>query len=391
MILFFCFFPYLDLLHLPTDTQPNALIFSLPVFFFLIHKKIPTYYLISFLLFIVAGLIFISSDFEFGSFLSFSNYFSVLVVPVTVFFVLKTINGLSYKFFSNCVYVWGVVGLIQKFLYPNFLNFLLSRSSDILESTGRGVVGLAPEPTYYGSIVILFFIIYLLNFYRKRDYFLIFILFIQLFVFAISTTAILVLGISVLIFLMLFLVRIKFKFFIYFIAILFLLIGTFSIIMSYYSGSRFYKLATIVISSPELVFFDQSISERFNAIYFSIGSLFENYGFPYGYNYYKIYMIAKSQLPENSLFFLNFQENNYNRILSGFGMGIFELGVFGLLIPVLIFYSIRKILNSYSIIFAYILFNILLFTAMSLNNSMLLFVIGNLMYLSYRFDSNVCK
>jgi hypothetical protein len=63
-------------------------------------------------------------------------------------------------------------------------------------------------------------------------------------------------------------------------------------------------------------------------------------------------------------------------------MGIYELGFFGLLIPVLIFISIKNKLKQNNIVFAFILFNLVLFTAMSLNNSLILFIIGNMIYLS---------
>ena len=154
-------------------------------------------------------------------------------------------------------------------------------------------------------------------------------------------------------------------------------------IFPFFNHSRIYKLILIVVSNPELIFLDQSVSERFNALYFSITSLFDFYGVPNGYNSFKNYILSKSQDPDTAIFFFNFNIDHYGRILSGFGMGIFELGIFGLLIPFFIFISIWRCLKNYSILFSYILFNSILFTAMSLNNSLILFVIGNMMYLSF--------
>jgi hypothetical protein len=383
LLIFFCFFPYLNLLRLPTDTQPNALLFSIPILLISVRKKFPSYYLIGFLLFSVAFITLLLSNLDFGSILSFSNYVSVMVVPLAVFFTLKFFGGLSYDFFKKVIYTWGIVGIIQKFIYGNFLSFLLSRSSGVAASKGRGVVSLAPEPTYYGSVIILFMIVYFLNFSEKKDYRLLLIMIIQLVALSISSTSILVLACATGVYFMVVFVNLPVKKIFIIASYTAVSVLIIAVAAPFFAGSRIYKLVSIVLSKPELILLDQSISERFNAIYFSIGSIFDNYGIPHGYNAYKDYMLKQSQDPEYAMFFFNFKIENYGRILSGFGMGIFELGIFGLLIPLLIFVSIWRCLKNNSVLFAYILFNLILFTAMSLNNSLILFIIGNMIYLSY--------
>lgn len=383
LLLFFCFFPYLNLLRLPTDTQPNALLFSIPILLVSLRKKFPSYYLLGFLLFAVAFITLLLSNLDFGSILSFSNYVSVLVVPLAVFFTLKFFGGLSYDFFRKVIYTWGAAGIIQKFIYGNFLSFLLSRSSGVAASKGRGVVSLAPEPTYYGSVIVLFMIVYFLNFSEKKDYRLLLIMLIQLVALSISSTSILVLACATAVYFLVVFINLPVKKILMIVSYTTASTLFIAFIAPFFAGSRVYKLVGIVVSKPELILLDQSISERFNAIYFSIGSLFDNYGIPNGYNAYKDYILRQSQDPDNAMFFFNFKIENYGRILSGFGMGIFELGIFGLLIPLIIFVSIWRCLKSYSVLFAYILFNLILFTAMSLNNSLILFIIGNMVYLSY--------
>lgn len=383
LLIFFCFFPYLNLLRLPTDTQPNALLFSIPILLISLRTKFPSYILISFLLFSVALITLFLSNFDFGSILSFSNYVSVLIVPLAVFFTLKFFGGLSYDFFKKVIYTWAGVAIIQKFIYGNFLSFLLSRSTGVSESKGRGVVSLAPEPTYYGSVIILFMIVYFLNFSEKKDYRLLLIIMIQLVLLSISSTSILVLACAIGVYFLVVFVNLPVKKILIIASYTAVSAVTIAFLAPFFAGSRVYKLASIVLSKPELILLDQSVSERFNAIYFSIGSIFNNYGIPHGYNAYKDYMLKQSQDPELAMFFFNFRIENYGRILSGFGMGIFELGIFGLLIPLLILASCWKCLRNYSVLFAYILFNLILFTAMSLNNSLILFIIGNMIYLSY--------
>ena len=99
-LLFFCFFPYLNLLRLGTDTQPNALIFAFYIFLININKSIPKHYLITIIVFVIAIMILFISGFSLNSILSFSNYSSILIVPIAVYFSLKKLNGLSYKFFK---------------------------------------------------------------------------------------------------------------------------------------------------------------------------------------------------------------------------------------------------------------------------------------------------
>jgi hypothetical protein len=383
LLIFFCFFPFLSILHLPTDTQPNALLFSIPILMVSLGKKFPSYYLLSFFLFLVAFVALILSNLDFVSILSFSNYVSVAIVPLAVFFTLKHIGGLSYNFFKIVIYSWCFVGIIQKLIYGKFLSFLLSRSSGVSESQGRGVVGLAPEPTYYGTAILLFLIVYLLNFSEKKDFRLLLIMLIQLVVLSMSSTSLLVLVVATTIYFLLIFVNLPVKKIITIICYSGAVTLLIALTSPFFAHSRVYNLIDIIISNPNLILLDQSISERFNAIYFSITSLFENYGIPYGFNSYKDYILKKSQDPANAIFFFNFNIEHYGRILSGFGMGIFELGFFGLLIPILILASIWRCLKNHSVLFAYILFNLILFTAMSLNNSLILFIIGNMMYLTY--------
>jgi hypothetical protein len=382
LLIIFCFYPYLNLFQLGTDTQPNALLFSIPILLVNLRRGFPTYYLICFLLFAVAFITLLMSNLDFRSFLSFSNYVSILVVPLAVFFTLNFFGGLSYDFFKKVIYTWGIVGIIQKFIYGNFLTFILSRSSGVADSNGRGVVSLSPEPTYYGSVIILFLIIYFLNFTFKKDYKLLTVLMIQLIFLSLSSTSILVLLVATAIYLMVVFVNLPLKKISLILSVSAVIMLSIFFISPLFSGSRVYKLVSIVLLKPELILLDESIAERFNAIYFSIGSLFDNYGIPNGYNSYTNYILKQSQDPGNAMFFLNFKIANYGRILSGFGIGIYELGIFGLLIPLFIFASIWRCLKNHSVKFAYILFNLILFTAMSLNNSLILFIIGNMIYLS---------
>jgi hypothetical protein len=390
LLIIFCFYPYLNLLRLGSDTQPNALIVALFILFYNLKNKIPTYYLLTFIVFFSAIIMFVNSQIVMGSILSFSNYISVLFVPIAIYFTLKHFKGLSYQFFKLVVYIWLFVGLVQRFVSNTFLSFLLSRSSGfsngVVEFTGRGVVGLTPEPTYYGTTILLFLIIYFLNFYDKKDYKILLALVFQLLILSKSSTSIIVLFFCLFFYFIILLFKSNIKTILN--VIIVFLISTLSvfIMMPLFNNSRIYNIFTVFTTNPQLIFLDQSISERFNAVYFTVGSLFENLGLPKGFNTYQKYIFNKSTLPEYKIYFLNYNFENYSRILSGYGMAFYELGLFGLLIPVLIFISIKNRLKQSNILFAYILFNLILFTAMSLNNAAILFIMGNMIYLSKTYS-----
>ena len=116
LLLIFCFFPYLNIFHLGTDTQPNALIFAVLILLANPKKKLPRNILYFIIVLYVAVIMLLLSSLSFRSFLSFSNYLSILVVPIAVFLTLQRYKGLSFKLFKWVVIIWGVVGIIQKFI-----------------------------------------------------------------------------------------------------------------------------------------------------------------------------------------------------------------------------------------------------------------------------------
>ena len=123
--------------------------------------------------------------------------------------------------------------------------------------------------------------------------------------------------------------------------------------------------------------------ERFNGAYFPLVSLTENYGLPKGFEtFYQFVMNKRDSGEYTDLFIYDFHPTGYERILSGYGMGFYELGIFGLIIPFAVYMLIRKKLKNNFYLFAFILFNFILFTAMSLNNALILFILGNMYYIS---------
>jgi len=395
LLLLFSFFPYVTLGGLSgIDSQPNALIVSLVLFFFYSRSKIDIRLFLLLLVLIVSMLIYIYSfPFTFNSTRSLINYVSLFFVTYVTFEGLKRTNGLSFNIYKYSVYCWFIVGCVQLFLWSNFLSFLLPRgNSESTLMTGRGIVCLAPEPTFYGLMCFMFMIIGYINFSdRKSIKYIFMILLIQLIFFSRSSLCI----ISLLFVCILYLF-VSFFYMNYKLKIIFLLSGCFVFSISFYVLLNFLNdlhdyrvgnLLTYLFNNPlEFLFMDASVNERFNHLFFSIYGSVSNYFVPYGYDSFNDYI---KLMHHNSSFNIFFSEylygREYIRILSGVGGLLFELGFVGLF-PLYIICNcfFRMIIYDRKILFFFLLFLIVIFAGMPLVTSIVPFTIGNILYLSLK-------
>jgi hypothetical protein len=250
---------------------------------------------------------------------------------------------------------------------------------------GRGVNSLAPEPTYYGTILTFFIIILFINYKFINNKFILFFIILQLIFLSISATVFAVILISI--FTILFYNFIKLKFdlnkisYIFFIILFFVLF--IFIFKSSIESTRFYKIGNLLINNPELVLRDESINERLNHALFPIISLFDNYGLPHGFNKFQNYITNQMNNNSFDFLFININLEHYSRIMSGYGSTFFELGILGVLIPYYLFTIFNIMLFKNDYLFIFILLNILLFTSISFNNSIILFVLGNVLFLKH--------
>jgi hypothetical protein len=388
LFLFFCFFPFLNLLRLPTDSQPNALILA-SIIILMNHKLIIEHFPGKLLIFLFLALIsifpIIYSKLGFDTIISLISYLSLIIVPLAVLISLIKLGGLSYQFFLIVVLTWFLVAVVQRFLYPDFLSFLLTRNVGN-GFMGRGVNSLAPEPTYYGSIIVLLAITYYINFPNHPNKLLVISsLLIQLFILSISSTIFAVLFFSFFVYTMIkfFKFQIGFKPLITFLLILLIFFIVYQVFYETISETRIYKIINIVISNPDIILLDESINERVNHAFFPLVSIFENYGLPMGYGNFQDYIIQKTSDPKYQLFFEKINFVHYKKIMSGYGAVFFELGIFGIIIPIYLYKIFKKNLNKSIFLFIFIALNFLLFTSISLNNPLILFVFGNILYLNY--------
>ena len=398
LLIIFSMFPYVEILPLGTDSQPNALLIALILFPFCGKWKINRD-LVGLLLIAVIGflLLFISPK-NFNSIRSLMNYFTLFFVSYVTFYALQRIGGIPYKLFKGVIYTWFFIGTIQLLIYPDFMSFLTPRGDSTLTmESGRGIVCLAPEPTFYGLTCLIFGIIAYLNFKDKSDIKIIYSLIaIQLFLYSRSSLVIFLLMATGGLYLLL-VVFSKKK---YFLKVLVgcIVSGIIGIaLINYFSDTivtnRFGMLLLILLENPEsFLILDASVNERFIHVFFPLYGFVEHWGLPHGYGMFPNFMERCMNTEGFQHLISDYVQNRETptRIMSGLGSILYELGIAGLLLIVVLYDVINQLTNGKTkIILLFVILAILL-NAIPFSNPLIPFLIGNMIYLSYEKRSANC-
>lgn len=391
-LIIFSMFPYIEILPLGTDSQPNALLMALILFPFCCKWKMNRDLVWLFLLMTIGLLVILISPGNFNSIRSFMNYFTLFFVAYVTFFALQRMGGIPYKLFKGIIYMWFIVGTIQLLIYPDFMSFLTPRGdSELTMKSGRGIVCLAPEPTFYGLTCLIFGIIAYLNFRKMPDIKKIYaIIAIQLFIYSRS---------SLVIFLLMatggfYLILVIFSKKKYLLRVLVgcMIVGMIGIgLINHYSenisSNRFGMLLLILLENPEnFLILDASVNERFIHVFFPLYGFVEHLGLPHGYGMFPDFMERCMNAESFQHLISDYVQNREapTRIMSGLGSLFYELGFFGfLLIAVLVDSVIQAVDGTKQrIILVFVLLAILL-NAIPFSNPLIPFLIGNLIYLGY--------
>ncbi|MDR2409255.1 MAG: hypothetical protein LBE13_14225 [Bacteroidales bacterium] len=393
MYLFFvlCFFPYISILPLQTDAQPNALIMAFIIFvsvFYCQPKiKLPIDFWVYGVIFICAVFLSIKS-FNFNTIRSLINYLSIFIISPVTYILLKKYK-FPYKLLNISIKIWFIVGFIQTFIYSHFLTFLSFRAM-ATGSHGRGVTALAPEPTFYALIAGLLLLLCLLNRQREQlNKFNIVLCLISIFAFSKSTTVTLLIIAAFLFYLIIFILCKDIKYFFYLFLVIIILIILLYIIINVDINNRLFNIIRKGIHDPQyLIKGDGSINDRFIHVFFSIKGFFENYMFPKGFNEFNNYM-QDIYLSQEYSEYLVFYRDNYTRILSGYGSVFFELGILGVYIFISInMQFLKTVKHRFSNMFSLIFFNFMLFMALPFVTALIPFIIGNIYYLNYKCNDS---
>ena len=376
---FFIFVPFLPSLISNTYTAPYALICS-SIFFFLIkNTKFPKELVI--LLFLFFGsLILLINGFGFNTLRILLGYFSVFSIAFGTYFICKLNKRANKEIVFYFFIIWFVVGFIQTFFYEGFLSEFVVVSKTTVD---RGVTSLAPEPSYFASVLIFFMIINFINNYKINITILLTV--ISVVFFSRSMTGLVVLSLFfIFYFLILILKKNTFKYLILSILILFIFIINFDL----FDGMRVHKLLTRFVENPiNLLVSDASTNARMWHIIGTFSGSLDNYFLPNPNNNFYEYTLS---LIENNKDYVHpyTVETLNNKPMSGTGQMFFNLGILSLLYFYILFRLIVKYFKSLKLaIFLTINIFILMTTAIPLTFPMFGFIYGLLIY-KVNEDSN---
>ncbi|WP_250716648.1 hypothetical protein [Bacteroides fragilis] len=388
IFILFCFFPFVQILPMGTDSQPNALCISLLLFLLKPIWKVDKYSKNLLFVFVASCVIWVFSSIQFSALRSLFNYFSLFYLTFISYNVLRYINGIPYPMFCCVVILWFLVGAIQLFIYPDFLSFLIPRgSSSLTVLSGRGVICLTPEPTFYGIMCLLFMMIGYLNFREKRGViFVQLILAWQLFFFSRSSMCLFVIIISFIIYYIFRLLLSRdLKSFVLILFLLSSLYIVFPLLLQFVEEYRIGELLTKLWENPWVfITLDASVNERFNHVFFPLYGFFANWGLPHGFDQFGVFMedcFRKVQFQE--LFSDYIYNASYNRIMSAIAGALFELGWIASFILIFIFNVFKPLIieNKTNMLILILLIGILL-NAITFSNAIIPFFLGNVLFLN---------
>lgn len=359
LIYFFCFFPFLlPLKALGTDIQFYAFIISIAYLFCLpkwyYSKEIKLFCLYFFIAAII-GVLSVSNIMTMLRCLF--QYASLFFICCAVYNLLIRENGLDIKLSKYFILCWFIVGAIQTFLFPDFGGFLVANSRT---TSDRGVYSLASEPSFFG--LQCFYFLFITSVFDKHKKLYWTLISIMVLIFAQSFT-----GLVFLMFMLAFFIsdniifrQISFKW----IFLSIITIGGLAFyIGNYLRNSRLGSIISLLISNENLTHEDESSSVRFNAIWESLQTSYNNIFLPNGFT---------------------------ERVGSMFGGILQELGIIGLPLMVMISllftsYYTKKLVKYVAFFIVFILF----FTNMQMANPTFAFVLALSIYRNDNTKANV--
>jgi len=379
LFFFFCFFPYLAPLPLPTDLQPYAFVASalillgalvagrgLPRLVWLL--AVPPVAAISLVLLDNASL------FAMRASLTYVSLFTVTAVTCIAWQSLKY-RLMLRQFVPLATYTWFIAGLIEIF-EPRFFSVIISNLSI---DADRGVTGLATEPSFYGIYCFMLMgLNYLANNNNKKIFF--FLVF-QIVFFAQSSITLVFLLIFI-IYWVLFYLSLR-TIVAAAVAMSFLAV-VFDYLLSQMHDSRVSYLVLRVLEDPwSLILIDTSINARIGHVLFSILGFFDNYGVPRGFDHFSEYVMTKINYVD--FLWLGSLDSGL-KIMSGYGGAFFELGVFGvvifLVVSIAIVQHFRRQLRR-QLLFLFLI-NTVMFAAIQLSLPFIGMMLGILIASSHR-------
>lgn len=346
LLYFTCCLPFLRIIPLPSDVQPYALIVAV-IYLYVNWKRLKAcdFHVVTLWLFLLVAVVaFVGVLFDRSiSFMMLArkvyNYLGLFVISLALFNSFLKTKGIKENWIKGFILLWLFVGLMQTFVDRNFMGFLVSnyRTTD-----NRGVAGLASEPSFYGYAMVFFFV--LANEFKRHRRLFQGICLLQVMLLAQSAVAFVYLAVFVMMFVV--------KEIVYFkrntpeqkkrkLIIAAVCLGVFviavAVMLITMAESRMVQVFKNLLlnignirSLEDLYAVDESVAERVEAIVAAFRGFAQSWGLPGGFGEIVIHGVR------------------YERIMSGFGAIIYELGVFGVALVLAIAWSfVRGLKNGF--------------------------------------------
>ena len=339
-------FPYLKVPVANFDTAPYALIFFTLILLLrwntVLFPKIFLVFLFPSLLGIMLVLPTLAG-LDLLVFRSAMCYLSVILISFGTYALLYNNFDSAYlkKIICFIIFTWIFVGILQLLIDRDILTFLLNRSRT---SSVRGVTSLSPEPSYFGTHLLFMFllVVYLSSLQGKKiPKYVLLVVTLAIIFLSQSTTAILIM---VTVFLLLIVGKLNLKTTPVFILLLGISVFiSYSMLINLPGGS--FRAVTLVqqfADNPSwFITVDGSVNIRLLHPIVSIYSSFQNNLLPMGYaSFSQSFLEFENQFPD--LVHPYTLRITGDRIFSGFGQSIFELGLTSFCFPLGFYLLLRR-------------------------------------------------
>lgn len=325
MFLAFCFFPYISIIPTGTDLQPYAFVMSLLVCACGIPEGLPGEIWLAAIAPCAALVIWLGTDMSMFGLRETLSYLSPVSIAVATIAVLRQPQGpqLVRRFVVIATYVWLAFGILELAFGRGLLQFAIPT---LQTDRDRGVTGLATEPSFYG--IFCLFLLMLNYITNKNDRSIAILLWIQILFLAQSSITVLI---ALVFLLYAAIIYTSLPVLTAVAAVIAVLVGAAIYVLPYFKDARIAFLATRLLADPWIVVsVDTSVNARLGHTIFPIMGFYDAWGVPYGFEHFSEYVAKRA--PQINYVWLGVLDRD-KKIMSGFGAGIFELGWFGLAMP----------------------------------------------------------
>ena len=403
LLFFVTLFPYLTLVNIGTDTQPNAVFLAGIIFIWCLltqRTKMPKELLSVLLVSLYAISLYLITSRQFYGFRSLTGYLSVFLISFASY---KTHKYVEPKVYIFAVHVYLLFGIIQLVYNPSFGGSLLPRSSFSF-ARGSGVISLTSEPSFYAIMCIFLLILNELFFYtgryNKRIFIYIRLVLVFQAIITYSGMGLFMLGLYFFIVLIRYFLQ-SFDKLLSLPILLGIILGIPGLFVHLHlsnvnipTSTRMAALLNLFIKSPFQIFYiDHSLAARTSHILLSMYSLLYSKGFGLGLGTWpdNIGLLAASA--GGFLEEITYIRFTVGRIMSGWGTAVYELGFVGLILPITFWRAAKKgyqncscIHLQYWFISSFVIIFIIMLMAISLAHPPFSYLFGVFLHYAYHSD-----